>query len=690
MSPPDRSKRRATRLPRWQTALADAPSRLLLLTHLAASRIALKSSDLAKAAAALDLARTYAPESCDAFERLEIAEVEAELALARNEPQIASELLGRTIARHAEDDLASREVQARLVHAKALEALGRADEAERTLGAALRRALARGLSGYADEVRSRLATGHGGHTRVADLPATADTDADRRFVRQRPLGSGAFGKVMRAYDLELGFEVAIKRAARGAHYDPATRNRLLEIARTEVAAASRLDHPGIARVFGLLTSGGDTLVIEEFVEGPTLRSAMEGGLELPRKLDLLAHIAYALAAVHGAGVIHRDLKPDNIILRGGEAPVLIDFGVAMLSGKRDELDAGTPAYMAPEQARGGKADARTDLYALGVIACEMLTGQRPEPPRPRSRIRAALVQSGIDPAIAKLIGQLIAPYKILRPRSAAAVGNVFANAAKDSRASPRAPAPPTAAPRRARRAARCRTRCGSARRGCPTSGPAKCAVSTTLSRLNSGLFEGGGSWSNTSRPAPKILPAARCAVSAFSSITGPREVLMMIAFGFISSSSSLPIMWRVESFSGTCSDTTSEDFSNSRSRRNFTLCRSASPFGEARDVEILHMHAERLRQPRDLLADGAESDDAERLVVQLVHARRRPVAAPAPARHAAVLPDHFARHREHQHDGVLGHRDRVCAAVVGERHLRAPRGFEIDVVVAGAEQAARA
>ena len=133
-------------------ALAGSPARLHLLAHLAAARVALNSGDVTGAAASLDRARAHAPEAADAFERIEIAEVEAELALAHNDPKTASNLLVKIISRYAEDDLASREVPARLIHAKALEALGRTDEAERTLGAALRRALARGLTGYADEV----------------------------------------------------------------------------------------------------------------------------------------------------------------------------------------------------------------------------------------------------------------------------------------------------------------------------------------------------------------------------------------------------------------------------------------------------------------------------------------------------------------------------------------------------------
>src|SRR6185295_11897799 len=97
-----------------------------------------------------------------------------------------------------------------------------------------------------------------------------------RLLQGAHAGSARPRRRTRAYDLELGIEVAIKRTARGEHYDPALRDRLLEAARTEMTAAARLDHPGIARVYGLLAvQGGDTLVIEEFVEGQTLRQAME-------------------------------------------------------------------------------------------------------------------------------------------------------------------------------------------------------------------------------------------------------------------------------------------------------------------------------------------------------------------------------------------------------------------------------
>jgi len=419
-------------------ALAQAPPRLLLLAQLESARSALKSGDYNAAASALDRARMHAPVGEDAFERVEIAETDAELALARGDPERAASLLGAIISRYADDDLAAREVRARLIHAKALEALGRADEAERTLSAALRRALARGLTGHADEIRSRLMMDHSGPHRIPDLPASGtEVNPEQRFLRQRPLGSGAFGKVARAYDLELGIEVAIKRAARGEHYDPALREQLLQAARTEVAAASRLDHPGIARVYGLLgVQGGDTLLIEEFVEGPTLRDAMQK-FDLACSLDVLSRIAFTLAAVHGAGVIHRDLKPDNIILRGGDTPVLIDFGVALLAGQPARPGVGTRAYMAPEQAPGRNVDARADLYALGVIAHEMLIGERPQPADRLGRFmgygqmrrtRTALIKAGVDSEIAHLVSRLMAPHPALRPKSAAGVGNIFAQA----------------------------------------------------------------------------------------------------------------------------------------------------------------------------------------------------------------------------------------------------------------------
>jgi serine/threonine protein kinase len=253
------------------------------------------------------------------------------------------------------------------------------------------------------------------------------------------LGAGGFGSIERAYDLELGIEVAIKRISLEGVYDIRERPRLLESARTEVAAASRIEHPGVVRIYGMLTdANGDALVIEELVEGPSLRSIMNKPLPPARALGLLARMAFALAAVHAAGIVHRDVKPENIILREEGSPVLIDFGVAVVGRPRHKTTAaGTRNYMPPEQTRGRRLNGRADLYALGVIAHEMLLGGRPKPIkrgptarwRERRLYRRDLERMGLDGRTSDLLVRLLAPRRWRRPRSAARVGARLARVA---------------------------------------------------------------------------------------------------------------------------------------------------------------------------------------------------------------------------------------------------------------------
>ena len=424
---------------------SDSTPRLELLIEIEAAAVARASGDFAAARAALARAAALVPPHPDCFERVEVDHAEAELALAAGDAARAVELLEPVVSRYATDDLAGREVAARLLHARALDQIGRTEQAQSTLAAALRRALARGLSGHADQVRSRIAArgdveggwqpGEG----VAGVPAR---EVGRRFVRQRPLGTGGFGYVARAYDLELGVEVALKRIKLGQLYDPAMRERLLDSARTEIAAASRIDHPGVARLHGLLVEpGGDALLVEELIEGPTLRAVLEQPLKRVQALDLLARIAMALAAVHAANVIHRDLKPDNIILRSGTSPVIVDFGIALIGGAPAIGKGGTRSYMAPEQARGDAVDARADLYSLGVIAHELLTGRLPDAPpafdfpwSPWSG-RKKLVAAGLEPGLADLINRMLAGRRARRPRSVSVVAAYFGEAATQAAAS---------------------------------------------------------------------------------------------------------------------------------------------------------------------------------------------------------------------------------------------------------------
>jgi len=423
--------------------LAGASARLRFLVEVERVRIARAAGDFKEAHAALARAAALLPDNPEAFEHVEFAEAEAELALAENNAARAAELIDKVVTRCATDDLAGREVAARLLQARVFEALERPDDAERTLAAALRRARARALRGHADEVRSAIASRGGaesawipGETSAAPIEA----ELTRRFVRRKTLGTGGFGSVVRAYDLELGTEVALKRSTLENIFDTAQRSRLLEAARTEVAAASRIEHPGVARIYGMLVEGDrEALLIEEFVEGETLRAGL-AKFDLPHGLDLLARLSYALSAVHAAGVVHRDFKPDNVILRPNGAPVLVDFGIALTAADRDRKGkGGTPFYVAPEQAAGRITDARADLYALGVVAHELLLKKRPEVPSGTSWLswvssgisarRRELVSAGLPGEVADLIARLLAPHPRWRPRTAAEAGACFAAAA---------------------------------------------------------------------------------------------------------------------------------------------------------------------------------------------------------------------------------------------------------------------
>jgi serine/threonine protein kinase len=149
----------------------------------------------------------------------------------------------------------------------------------------------------------------------------------------------------------------------------------------ELESASRVLHPGVARVYGVNRGHDGTVYIaQELVDGRSLRQHMDAAGPAPSLgavAPVIADIAHALAALHAGGVVHRDLKPENVILNRDHRPVLIDFGIAQTAEGGAVGIVGTPGYMAPEQLRGRSVDARADIYALGVIAYEWLTGNKP-------------------------------------------------------------------------------------------------------------------------------------------------------------------------------------------------------------------------------------------------------------------------------------------------------------------------
>jgi eukaryotic-like serine/threonine-protein kinase len=250
------------------------------------------------------------------------------------------------------------------------------------------------------------------------------------------LGRGGMGEVFLAWDDRLKRRVAIKRIRRDRDLQPSSRQRLLREAR----AVAGLSHPAVVQVFDLIEdASGDCLVLE-YVEGRTLAAALaDGPLEILRALRLAREIASGLAAAHAAGIVHRDLKPENVIVTPSGHAKVLDFGLARMRARATDevlltqqgVILGTYHTMSPEQAVGDEADGRSDLFSLGVVLYEMLTGRSPfrgstavetlrrviseHPPR------VDFIRPGIPPQIAALVERLLAKVPEDRPASAAEV-----------------------------------------------------------------------------------------------------------------------------------------------------------------------------------------------------------------------------------------------------------------------------
>ena len=314
---------------------------------------------------------------------------EGELELARGETSEAIRTLASAVQRFAEAELPDHEIPALLSLAGALTRVGRKASAEACLRRALAVARADGYARYLPAIReASQAVGleHGaveeeGRLLIEDgQPVTTDDG----YTILEQLGTGSFGDVYYALDHNRDRYVAIKRLRLEELYDGTPRRRVLTSARVELEAASRIDHRGIARVHAVGTdTQGRTYVVQEFVEGRTLRESIpvDGSASLGEVVAGIRDLASALDELHAHGVIHRDLKPENVILRAKSGrPVLLDFGIAYLpegGGRTPSTVAGTLEYMAPEQAAGAGVGSAADVYSLGVLFYEWLTGRHP-------------------------------------------------------------------------------------------------------------------------------------------------------------------------------------------------------------------------------------------------------------------------------------------------------------------------
>lgn len=234
---------------------------------------------------------------------------------------------------------------------------------------------------------------------------TGDRLADR-YVLGEPIASGGMAQVWRGKDEVLGREVAIKVL----HEQLAADEKLFERFQREAVTAARLSHPGVVRVFDTGVEAGTCYIVMELYEGPTLadRLAEATPFDPATATDIARAVLGGLAHAHGHGIVHRDVKPANVLIAGGHIKVA-DFGIAKAAFAGELTTTGellgTARYLAPEQVEGGEADARADLYAVGVLLYEMLTGRVPfeaetmiaeatmrltSDPRPPSDLRAGI------------------------------------------------------------------------------------------------------------------------------------------------------------------------------------------------------------------------------------------------------------------------------------------------------------
>lgn len=250
------------------------------------------------------------------------------------------------------------------------------------------------------EARSRHPSGRDAEATRVDLGAVtglADSTLCGRYHLERLIGSGGMAQVWEATDVVLGRQVAVKVL----HPHLAADDALVARFRQEAVAAARLSHPGIVGVYDTCSDGTNEAIVMELLDASTLRQHLDehGPLDAETTVRIALRLLDALEAAHRAGLVHRDVKPSNILLCRDGRVKIADFGIAKAEDQTELTQegtlVGTATYLAPEQLLGGDVDGRTDLYSLGIVLYECLTGRVPF--RGESGAAVALARLHSDP-----------------------------------------------------------------------------------------------------------------------------------------------------------------------------------------------------------------------------------------------------------------------------------------------------
>jgi serine/threonine-protein kinase len=257
------------------------------------------------------------------------------------------------------------------------------------------------------------------------IPGTVIAD---RYRIVALLGKGGMSEVYRVNDLKLGQPAALKFLPESISRDQFA----LERFHNEVRIARRISHPNVCRVYDIGEVNGHHFISMEYVDGEDLGSLLRriGRLPKDKALDIARDLCAGLTAAHDQGILHRDLKPANVMVDGRGHVLIMDFGIAALSDQisEDEIRSGTPAYMAPEQISGKEVTVRSDIYALGLVLCELFTGKRAVESETRIELArlhrqepssgASHLAKGLDPAVEDIILRCLEKDPAKRPASA--------------------------------------------------------------------------------------------------------------------------------------------------------------------------------------------------------------------------------------------------------------------------------